>query len=203
MSYDALLGQFDFADDLEEPPAFAVRAAPAAVPVPDLARPTWLSLGPLPFDPRPELIAEAARRRGQVARVNTHGMVEGGPAAAAVQRSPELLGFLAGHLPAGIRVEPTTSYYHWYATAEDRVEPHRDQEDFFLGCILVLEHEHRDAPECRFFLHPPGGTPIEVPMQAGDAVVFFSGAVTHSRSRPGAGERVTTLTFGFRVLPCD
>lgn len=199
MSFDALLGHLDFTDE-PELPDFVAAPNPQA-PLRELGRPTWLYAGPMPLDVRDRLLAEATARRGKAARVNTHSMVEGGPIAAEVQTSAELLDFVRTHVPEGVGFAPTTSYYHWYANGDDRVEPHRDTAEFFLGCILLLEHV---APrECRFYLHPPGGEPLEVPLEQGHCVVFFSGAVTHSRSRPAPGESVNTLTWGFRLTPCE
>lgn len=201
MSFDALLAHLEFGEDPSDPPGFAGRP-PSGVPTAGLDRASWLFQGPLPFPHvLASLRAEAGTWRGKASRVNTHSMVEGGPAAAAVQRSPELLAFLRAQVPDGIAFEPTTSYYHWYADADDRVEPHRDQEGFFLGCILLLGHEHAGAPTSRFWLHPRGGAAIEVPLAQGEVVVFFSGAITHSRSAPGPGEVVNTLTWGFRLTP--
>ncbi len=201
MSFDALLGHLEFGEDPTEPPPFAehVRGSGARS---DLGRPTWLFRGPLPFPHLlPALRAEAQAWRGKASRVNTHSMAQGGPATTAAQTSPALLDFLRAQVPPGVAFEPTTSYYHWYASAEDRVEPHRDQADFFLGCILLLHHEHQGAPTSRFLLHPTGGEAVPVPLDAGDVVVFFSGAVTHSRTAPGPGELVNTLTWGFELAP--
>ena len=206
MSFDALLGHFDFGDDPEDAPPFAGQAAPTVSGGRDLGQPRALHCGPVPALPahvQDALRAEAALQLGRAARVNTHTMAEGGPVAAEVQRSDALLAFLRDQVPDGVSFEPTTSYYHWYGEAADRVEPHRDQADFFLGCILLLKHTHAGTRTSRFTLHPPGGAPVEVPLKPGDAVVFFSGAVTHGRSRPAPGERVNTLTFGFRLLPCE
>jgi hypothetical protein len=200
MSLDALLGHLDFEEDSSEPPAFA-GLSPSTTRSGSFGRPTWRYLGTPPITERfDDLRQEAAAWRGKAARVNTHLMVEAGPVARAVQTSDQLLAFVRAQVPAGVVFEPTTAYYHWYATEHDRVEPHRDQEDFFLGCILLLNHSHTTAPTCRFYLHPSSGEPIEVPLKEGQVVVFFSGAVNHSRTPPAPGEMVNTLTWGFRLL---
>ncbi len=199
MSLDALLSHLDFEEDSLEPPAFAGQGTSARIG--SFGRPAWLFLGAPPITDRlGELRREAAAWRGKAARVNTHLMVEAGPVALQVQASDELLAFVRSHVPDGVAFEPTTAYYHWYATEEDRIGPHMDREDFFLGCILLLAHEHEAQTACRFYLHPHLGEPIEVPLKEGMAVVFFSGAVTHSRSAPAPGEVVNTLTWGFRLL---
>ncbi len=198
MSLDALLGHLDFEEDSLEPPAFAGQGRTS---VGGFGRPTWLFLGPPPIAAHlADLRREAAAWRGKAERVNTHQMVEAGPVALRVQNSDELLAFVRAQVPDGVAFEPTTAYYHWYASEDDRIGPHKDQEDFFLGCILLLGHEHQGEPGCRFYLHPAMGEPIEVPLREGNAVVFFSGAVAHSRTAPGPGEIVNTLTWGFRLV---
>ena len=143
------------------------------------------------------LRSEAAQVRASAVRATKHLLLEASPAARSVLSEGSLGSFVEAL--TGLRPLPSSTYYHWYETEQDFVEPHVDTEEFAVSMLLVLSHDRPlgNAYRSGLFLWPPASEPVEIPLEKGEAVLFYSGSVVHARSAPGPGESVTTVSWGF------
>lgn len=141
---------------------------------------------------------DAVRNRAGAVRASRHPLFEGGTLSRKLGASEEFSRFISNLLPDGVNIEATSTFYHYYESVKDRVEPHLDTADFAISCLLLLQHRHDGDPGSRFYLCLPKQGPIEIPLSEGDAIVFYSGSVVHARSAPRPGESVITASWGFR-----
>jgi hypothetical protein len=148
------------------------------------------------------LRGEAALARKSAIRATKHPLVESSPIAKAVLHGA-FAHFVSSQAQPREHFMPSSTYYHWYETEQDFVEPHVDTEEFAMSMLMLLKHERPSESEHRsgLFLWPPGSGPTEVPLEEGEAVLFYSGSVVHARSAPGPGEPVTTVSWGFQRAP--
>jgi hypothetical protein len=161
--------------------------------------------GRLPLLDRELLVSlqrEAADHLGHSQLSTRHLLVEGAPSAHGFANSERLLDLVEQHARVQlVRDGQQRCFYHYYREPSHRVEPHVDVADFSLSLLIMLEHSHRGESSSRLYLYPPGADAIALDLAPGEGVLFFSGSVIHSRSAPGEGETVTTLSMGFRPRP--
>jgi hypothetical protein len=153
----------------------------------------------------PDLKSDAFNNRPKALRGSRHLMLEKPPTAQQFLKDPTFASFLKEVLPSNLKCEPTSSYYHYYESPSDRVEPHIDSKDFALSCLTLIEHEFGSEQHSHFYICPPKMGPVRIPLSVGDAIVFCSGSVVHARTAPGSNERVVTASWGFKALKglCD
>jgi hypothetical protein len=161
-----------------------------------LWRGSFAELGPGLLLP---LQQDARAQRVNAVRATRHPLVAKPPLAQALTSSPEFASFVSRLLPPQTRIESTSSFYHYYESVTDRVEPHLDTDEFALSCLLLVQHEYDGVPASRFYVNQPGHGPVEVPLAVGEAIIFYSGSVVHARSAPNKGEAVITASWGFKT----
>lgn len=164
---------------------------------------SFLWHGPLPHElmteALPLLRRDATEKSPCAVRATRHSLLERPALAEIVGASKPFTRFIHELLPAGLKVCRTSTFYHYYNSPEDLVEPHLDTGDFALSCLVMLHHTHCGNRHSRFYLCPPSGGPLEISLDVGDALVFFSGTLVHARSAPGQDESVVTASWGFRL----
>ena len=148
---------------------------------------------------------EADNARSRAVHATKHYMVEGSKFAKSLFQSQHLSMFIKEYVPTADDFIPSSTFYHWYESSKDRVEPHIDIPEFGLSILLLLRHTRpENAPhKSAFFVFPPGKGATEVSLEEGEALCLFSGSVVHARSSPGEGENVTTVSWGFQPKPAQ
>lgn len=164
------------------------------VPAPVVDRPEWLTarwIDRLRQDAETQI-----RRAGEPYNGKTNAPP--GPAVERLLRSVDIDAWFRS--VTGLAGYPVHSDYVHYEERQD-LGLHLDADGFGSAIALIcLTHDH--DPECTstsrtVFVHPGGRQEIDTVV--GDALLFDGRHMPHGRSRLSPGERITILSFGFRL----
>jgi hypothetical protein len=137
---------------------------------------------------------ESRLSRPRANRVEDHKVVPGGDAARRLGQSEAFIALVK--TCAGGAVSTERSTYLYYDEPGMGIDPHIDNPEFALNAILMLEHDHEDAPSALTFYE--GSQSKRVHLAVGELILFFADSVIHARERMKEREFLAVVAFGFQ-----
>ncbi|TFB94442.1 hypothetical protein E3O10_01320 [Cryobacterium luteum] len=143
------------------------------------------------------LLQESISKREIAIPFDEHYLGAGGLVADDVALSAELAALVESVVP-GAESTGIASYL-FYKDEGQGIDPHIDTDIFSLNILMMLQHRlpGTEVEPSALYMHYPDGSEERLQLQPGEVVIFLAGTQAHSRTRIGADESVSILTFGF------